>query len=135
MAKLKVVVVGAGIGGLTAAIALRHFGIEASIYERASELNGLGAVVAIAPNGSRILADWALPSKCPLWQEQCRGTPTAGATAIASMTAVRDWYRMTRTEPGRSIAGSFRRFCLRRCPLMQSISVASARARSIPQTV
>ena len=60
MAELKVVVVGAGIGGLTAAIALRHVGIAATVYERASELNGLGAGVAIAPNGTRVLSELGL---------------------------------------------------------------------------
>ncbi|MDT0270970.1 FAD-dependent monooxygenase, partial [Streptomyces sp. DSM 44915] len=46
---------GAGIGGLTAAIALRANGIDATVYEQAHELKALGAGVAIATNGSRIL--------------------------------------------------------------------------------
>ncbi len=55
MTGLRVAVVGAGIGGLTAAIALRANGIEATVYEQAHELKALGAGVAIATNGSRIL--------------------------------------------------------------------------------
>ncbi|WP_296389883.1 FAD-dependent monooxygenase [Williamsia sp.] len=52
---LRVAVVGAGIGGLTAGIALRARGIDATVYEQASELKALGAGVSIATNGSRIL--------------------------------------------------------------------------------
>jgi 2-polyprenyl-6-methoxyphenol hydroxylase-like FAD-dependent oxidoreductase len=55
MTGLRVAVVGAGIGGLTAAIALRANGIDATVYEQAHELRALGAGVAIATNGSRIL--------------------------------------------------------------------------------
>ncbi|WP_026356548.1 FAD-dependent monooxygenase [Mycobacterium sp. 141] len=52
---MSVAVIGAGIGGLTAAIALRANGIDATVYEQAHELKALGAGVAIATNGSRIL--------------------------------------------------------------------------------
>ncbi|OBB32497.1 salicylate hydroxylase [Mycolicibacterium peregrinum] len=55
MAELRVAVVGAGIGGLTAAIALRANGIDATVYEQSHELKALGAGVSIATNGSRIL--------------------------------------------------------------------------------
>jgi 2-polyprenyl-6-methoxyphenol hydroxylase-like FAD-dependent oxidoreductase len=55
MTDLRVAVIGAGIGGLSAAIALRANGIDATVYEQAHELKALGAGVAIAPNGSRIL--------------------------------------------------------------------------------
>ncbi|WP_135456034.1 FAD-dependent monooxygenase [Mycobacterium sp. DL99] len=55
MTGLRVAVVGAGIGGLTAAIALRANGIDATVYEQAHELKALGAGVSIATNGSRIL--------------------------------------------------------------------------------
>ena len=54
-APLRVAIVGAGIGGLTAAIALRANGVDATVYEQASELKALGAGVSIATNGSRIL--------------------------------------------------------------------------------
>ncbi|MEV0672043.1 FAD-dependent monooxygenase [Mycobacterium sp. NPDC050441] len=55
MTGLRVAVVGAGIGGLTAAIAMRANGIDATVYEQAHELKALGAGVSIATNGSRIL--------------------------------------------------------------------------------
>ncbi|TDL08632.1 salicylate hydroxylase [Mycolicibacterium obuense] len=51
---LRVAIVGAGIGGLTAALALRAQGIDARVYEQATELRALGAGVSIAPNGARV---------------------------------------------------------------------------------
>jgi 2-polyprenyl-6-methoxyphenol hydroxylase-like FAD-dependent oxidoreductase len=48
-------VVGAGIGGLAAAIALRRGGWEVTVFERADELRPLGAGLSIWPNGVRAL--------------------------------------------------------------------------------
>jgi salicylate hydroxylase len=53
--ELRVAIVGAGIGGLTLAIALREHGIHAEVFEAAPELREVGAAVAIAANGSRLL--------------------------------------------------------------------------------
>lgn len=50
-----VAVVGAGIGGLAAAIALRQAGWEATVYEAAPEVRPLGAGLSIWPNGVRAL--------------------------------------------------------------------------------
>lgn len=63
MVALRVAIVGAGIGGLTTAIALRERGIDATVYEQAPELKGLGAGVSIAPNGSLILTRLGLEEK------------------------------------------------------------------------
>ena len=52
---LKVVVVGGGIGGLSAACALRRQGIEAHVYEQAPEIGEVGAGVALSPNSHRLL--------------------------------------------------------------------------------
>src|SRR6476646_7211203 len=51
----KVAIVGAGIGGLTAALALLREGLDVTVYEQASELRELGAGVQISPNGTRVL--------------------------------------------------------------------------------
>ena len=40
---MRAMIIGAGIGGLTAAIALRRSGIEATVFERAGELREVGA--------------------------------------------------------------------------------------------
>ncbi len=51
----KVVIVGAGIGGLAAALALIQRGIDVDVYEQAPELRELGAGVQISANGTRVL--------------------------------------------------------------------------------
>jgi salicylate hydroxylase len=49
------IVVGAGLGGLAAALALLQRGIDVEVYEQASVLREVGAGVQISPNGSRVL--------------------------------------------------------------------------------
>jgi salicylate hydroxylase len=46
----RIAVVGAGLGGLATAIALRRQGFELRIYERAPELAEFGAGININPN-------------------------------------------------------------------------------------
>ena len=54
---MHVAVVGAGIGGLTAAASLRKRGIDVTVLEQASELRPIGAGIQVAPNACRVLAD------------------------------------------------------------------------------
>jgi len=48
-------IVGAGIGGLTAALALRREGFDVHVYEQASVLREVGAGVAVSPNAIKVL--------------------------------------------------------------------------------
>ncbi|SAK47196.1 salicylate 1-monooxygenase [Caballeronia pedi] len=50
---LKIAIVGAGIGGLTLALALREYGIDAQLYEQTDELREVGAAVALSANATR----------------------------------------------------------------------------------
>jgi salicylate hydroxylase len=51
----RVLIAGAGIGGLTAALALLRAGIDVDVYEQAQELREVGAGVQLAANGTRVL--------------------------------------------------------------------------------
>src|SRR4051812_9456989 len=51
----RVAIIGAGIGGLTAALALIRQGFGLDVYEQAPELKELGAGVQISSNGTRVL--------------------------------------------------------------------------------
>lgn len=53
--KLKVLVAGGGIGGLSAAIALLQRGFDVEVYEQAGEMREIGAGIQISPNGNRAL--------------------------------------------------------------------------------
>lgn len=58
----RVLVVGAGIGGLTAALALAKRGFRVDIAERAEELDEVGAGIQLSANAGRVLADLGLSS-------------------------------------------------------------------------
>jgi 2-polyprenyl-6-methoxyphenol hydroxylase-like FAD-dependent oxidoreductase len=51
----RISVIGGGIGGLTAALALQHFGYRVSVFEQAPELREFGAGVIITPNAMHAL--------------------------------------------------------------------------------
>jgi salicylate hydroxylase len=66
----SVVVVGGGIGGLTAALALLRRGIDVQVYDQSSQLKEIGAGIQISSNGSRVL--FALGLEAALAQVQVR---------------------------------------------------------------
>lgn len=48
--KPKVAVIGAGIGGLTAAVALHQRDIDVEVYEQSPQIAEIGAGVSLSPN-------------------------------------------------------------------------------------
>ncbi|MDT5268929.1 MAG: hypothetical protein QOH49_1115 [Acidobacteriota bacterium] len=52
---MRIVIIGGGIGGLAAALALRREGFEPAVYERAPVLLEVGAAIAVWPNAFRVL--------------------------------------------------------------------------------
>jgi salicylate hydroxylase len=51
----RISIVGGGIGGLSAALALQHFGYRVSVFEQTRELREIGAGVVITPNAMHAL--------------------------------------------------------------------------------
>jgi 2-polyprenyl-6-methoxyphenol hydroxylase-like FAD-dependent oxidoreductase len=59
----KIAIIGGGIGGLTAAVALAREGLAAEVYEQAPVLEEVGAGVGLWPNALRALAPIGLAGK------------------------------------------------------------------------
>ncbi|KND86592.1 3-hydroxybenzoate 6-hydroxylase 1 [Tolypocladium ophioglossoides CBS 100239] len=57
---LNVLVVGAGMAGLSAAISLRRAGHRVHVYERSAMNNEVGAAINVPPNATRFLTAWGL---------------------------------------------------------------------------
>src|SRR5258707_4996033 len=53
--KPRVSLVGGGLGGLTALLALPRNGIDAHVYEQASELREVGAGIGLSANAVKVL--------------------------------------------------------------------------------
>ena len=68
---LEITVIGGGIGGLAAAIALRQRGANVVVLEQAEAIREVGAGLQISPNGLRVLAALGLDTR--LAEVSCRG--------------------------------------------------------------
>jgi salicylate hydroxylase len=53
--KPHVLIVGGGIGGMAAALALLQRGFDVDVFEQTGELREIGAGIQISPNGNRAL--------------------------------------------------------------------------------
>ena len=94
--ELKVAIVGGGIGGLTAALALRARGLSVTVFEQANELREIGAGVTIFPNAMLLLhridlADEIEKIGCPITGQEMRtsageliNTSTTPSTSVQS---------------------------------------------------
>ncbi|CCT74135.1 related to salicylate hydroxylase [Fusarium fujikuroi IMI 58289] len=71
-ATLDVVVVGAGLAGLAAAISISLSGHNVTVLESAKELLEVGAGLQVTPNCTRILQKWDLPDR--LWKSAAEPT-------------------------------------------------------------
>ncbi len=78
-AEPRVAIIGAGIGGLSLALALRERGIRADVFEQAAELTEIGAAIGIAGNSTREFARLGLLDQL------------AAAATIPTELIYRDW--------------------------------------------
>jgi salicylate hydroxylase len=101
---LRIAIVGGGIGGLTAALALRARGLDVSVFEQAEVLREIGAGVSIHPNAIRLLKRVGLED-----QLQKIGSPIGGIALRTShgepidTSAGPATLAFTRNDPGYNV--------------------------------
>ena len=89
---MRVIVIGAGIGGLTAAIALRRKGIEVEIFERAAELTDVGAGISLWPNALKALYQLGMrPALDALSFVSAEGALRTASGAVLTRTAAHEF--------------------------------------------
>ena len=62
MDRKRILIAGAGIGGLSAALALLRRGVEAEVFEQSDRLGEVGAGIMLTPNATRTLGQLGLES-------------------------------------------------------------------------
>jgi 2-polyprenyl-6-methoxyphenol hydroxylase-like FAD-dependent oxidoreductase len=87
--RARSIVIGGGIGGLSAAIALRRAGFQVEVYERAAQLHPVGAGITIQPNAVLALRKLGLGE----------GVERAGAALRAGGLLRADGSAITRLRP------------------------------------
>ena len=104
----RIAVIGAGIGGLSFAAAMRNSRHDVIVYEQANELTELGAGISLWANGTRLFAEMGIASS--MAQRSCE-TEAAyfrnedGSVAASQRLARDNWYRQ---EYGSPYYGAFR---------------------------
>jgi salicylate hydroxylase len=78
--KLKIAIVGGGIGGLVTAAALRDSGHEICVYEQAEQFREIGAGVTLHPNATRLLGELGFGDAL-----RRIGSPTAGVRLMSAI--------------------------------------------------
>ena len=56
----NILIIGTGIGGLGAAIALANKGHQVTVLEATSKLQPIGGIIVMQPNANRILDQWGI---------------------------------------------------------------------------
>ncbi|PTX46456.1 salicylate hydroxylase [Allosediminivita pacifica] len=93
---LEITVIGGGIGGLAAAIALRQRGANVVVLEQAEAIREVGAGLQISPNGLRVLAALGLDTR--LAEVSCRGQAVSLRDGARGAEVAR--VDLTGAEPG-----------------------------------
>ena len=121
-----IVVAGAGIGGLTAALALAAKGFRVVVLEKAERLEEAGAGLQLSPNASRILVDLGL---------QPRLAPRAVTPDAINIMSARAGGEIARLPLGEAASLSRRRALLGDASRRPAGRAAGRRSTTIPTSI
>ncbi|MFE7420261.1 FAD-dependent oxidoreductase [Rhodococcus sp. NPDC057529] len=97
MSEDKIVIVGAGIGGLALTLALQQAGIDVEVYEQADAIDEIGAGVALWSNSVRLLQGLGLSDELEEWGSEPSSliirNGVDGEKIVDFPLATDDWYR------------------------------------------
>ncbi len=114
-----VIVAGAGIGGLTAALALAHSGFRVIVLEQVERLEETGAGIQLSPNAARILIELGLADRLrPL-------AVAAEALRVLSAASGREIVRMPLDDAEQRYGAPF--WLIHRGDLQAALATAAAR--------
>ncbi|WP_434670973.1 FAD-dependent urate hydroxylase HpxO (plasmid) [Klebsiella sp. B345] len=104
---MKAIVIGAGIGGLSAAVALKRAGISCEVFEAVKEIKPVGAAISVWPNGVKCMESLGMGEILETYGGQLRHM------------AYRD-FRSGETMTQFSLAPLFERTGSRPCPVSRA---------------
>lgn len=87
---IRVSIIGAGVGGLSAAISLRQAGADVTVYEQSPEVREIGAGIILAPNAVRLLDRFGLGAE--IRSRACAATAHVFQRWTDASTILRDEY-------------------------------------------
>jgi 2-polyprenyl-6-methoxyphenol hydroxylase-like FAD-dependent oxidoreductase len=104
--KLEIAIAGAGIGGLTAALALRARGLDVTVFEQTSAFREIGAGIALGANAVLLLERIGLENSLRVIGSPNKGltlltrhgAPIAGSPAARKTTAARPDQQLHRPQ-------------------------------------
>ena len=112
--KLKIAVVGAGMGGLAVAATLRQIGLEVAVYEQAARFGRIGAGIQMMPNSMKVLRKIGI-------EERLRQTSFA---PYSHLNRVWDTGEVTRELPMPESLYGAPYLCMHRATLHEALAAA-----------
>ena len=93
-ARGRIALIGGGIGGLAAALALTRRGFRPRVYEQSSEIKEIGAGIQVTPNSAKVLRALGLEEELKSWAFEPQTMVTRDSITGREVSRSRRWARM-----------------------------------------